>query len=129
MLEQISTTRGAPPLGAYSQGIRAGDTLYVTGTGPIHPDTGVVSGETVEEQTRQVLDNIEAILDAASTSWAAVVKTTVYLADVNDFAAFNAVYADRLPDPKPVRTVVGADLSHVPNMRVVIEAIAYTPRA
>jgi 2-iminobutanoate/2-iminopropanoate deaminase len=126
MLEQISTNRGAPPLGAYSQGIRAGDTLYVTGTGPIHPDTGVVSGESVEDQTHQVLDNIEAILDAATTTWAAVVKTTVYLADVSDFAAFNTVYADRLPDPKPVRTVVGADLSHVRNMRVVIEAVAYT---
>ena len=126
MLEQISTERGAPPLGAYSQGIRAGDTLYVTGTGPIHADTGVVSGETIEDQTRQVLDNIEAILEAAATTWAAVVKTTVYLADVSDFAAFNAVYAGRLPDPKPARTVIGADLSHVSNMRLVIEAVAYT---
>ena len=73
-----------------------------------------------------MLDNIEAILEAAATTWAAVVKTTVYLADVSDFAAFNAVYAGRLPDPKPARTVIGADLSDVSNMRLVIEAVAYT---
>jgi 2-iminobutanoate/2-iminopropanoate deaminase len=125
LLEQISTARGAPPLAAYSQAIRAGNTLYITGTGPIHPETGLVSGDGIEGQARQVLDNIEAILDAAGTTWAAVAKATVYLADVADFGGFNAAYAARLPDPKPARTVVGADLSHVPNMRVVMEVIAH----
>jgi 2-iminobutanoate/2-iminopropanoate deaminase len=121
----ISTTAAGPPLGAYSQGIRAGDFIFVTGCGPIHPETAAVTGETVEEQTEMVLNNIEAILGAGGASLADVVKATVHLADETEFPRFNEVYARRVPEPRPVRTTVGSGLRQVPGMRVEIDVIAY----
>jgi 2-iminobutanoate/2-iminopropanoate deaminase len=124
--QEIQTDEAARALGAYSQGIRAGDFIYVTGCGPVDPVTGEVSGETVEQQTDLAIDNVEAILRAAGATLADVVKATVHLADETEFARFNAVYAERFPPPRPVRTTVGSGMRHAPEMRVEIDVVAYT---
>jgi len=121
----IRTDEAGPPLGAYSQGIRAGDFIFVTGCGPIAPETGKLKGETIEEQTEVVIDNLEKILSAAGASLADVVKATVHLADPSEFARYNDVYARRFPEPRPARTTVGSDLSAVPGMRLEIDVTAY----
>jgi 2-iminobutanoate/2-iminopropanoate deaminase len=121
----IRTDNAGPPLGAYSQGVRAGDFIFVSGCGPIDPATGAVRGVTVEEQTHLVLDNITAILAAGGASLADVVKATVHLADETEFPAFNDVYSARMPEPRPVRTTVGSGLRQVAGMRVEIDVTAY----
>jgi 2-iminobutanoate/2-iminopropanoate deaminase len=123
--QAIHTDKAGPPLGAYSQGIRAGDFLFVSGCGPIDPGTGQVRGETIEEQTELVISNIEAILEAGGATLADVVQATVHLLDETEFPRFNAVYASRFPDPKPVRTTVGSGLRQVPGIRVEINVTAY----
>ena len=124
--QEIQTDEAARALGAYSQGIRAGEFVYVTGCGPVDPRTGKVTGETVEEQTDVVIDNVEAILRAAGATLADVVKATVHLADETEFARFNKVYAERFPPPLPVRTTVGSGMAHAPGMRVEIDVVAFT---
>jgi 2-iminobutanoate/2-iminopropanoate deaminase len=121
--QQITTGEGAAPLGAYSQGIRAGDFVYVSGQGPIDPETGQVVGGTIEEQVARTLANVRAVLEAAGASFADVVKATVHLADIGEFERFNAVYAEHFPDPKPTRTTVQSVL---PGIRVEIDVVAYT---
>jgi 2-iminobutanoate/2-iminopropanoate deaminase len=121
----IHTDQAGPPLGAYSQGIRAGDFLFVSGCGPIDPVTGDVGGDTIEEQTELVISNIEAILAAGGAGLADVVQATVHLLDETEFARFNAVYARRFPEPRPVRTTVGSGLRQVPGIRVEINVTAY----
>jgi 2-iminobutanoate/2-iminopropanoate deaminase len=121
----IQTDKAGPPLGAYSQGIRAGDFVFVTGCGPIDPATGGVRGETIEEQTDLVISNIEAILEAGGATLADVVQATVHLLDETEFPRFNAVYARRFPEPRPVRTTVGSGLRQVPGIRVEINVTAY----
>jgi len=121
----IQSRRGAPPQGAYSQGWRAGDFVFVTGTGPIDPVTGKLVGDDIEQQTEQTVSNIEAILEAEGATLADVVKSTVHLSDTSLFARYNAVYAKRFAKPYPVRTTVGSDLGHTPGMLVEIDCIAY----
>jgi len=123
----IQSKRGAPPQGAYSQGWRAGDFIFVTGTGPIDPVSGNLVGTEIEQQTEQTIDNVEAILAAEGASLADVVKSTVHLSDTSLFARYNAVYARRFKKPYPVRTTVGSDLGHTPGMLVEIDCIAYLP--
>jgi 2-iminobutanoate/2-iminopropanoate deaminase len=123
----IQSKRGAPPQGAYSQGWRAGDFIFVTGTGPIDPVSGNLVGTGIEQQTEQTIDNVEAILDAEGATLADVVKSTVHLSDTSLFARYNAVYARRFKKPYPVRTTVGSDLGHTPGMLVEIDCIAYLP--
>ena len=120
--QQIRTDKGAAPLGAYSQGIRAGDFVYVAGQGPIDPATGQIAGETIEEQVRLTLQNVQAVLEAANATTADVVKTTVHLADIGDFQRFNDVYTEFFPDPKPARTTVQ---SVMPGIMVEIDVVAY----
>ena len=121
----IQTSQAAPPLGAYSQAIRAGDFLFVTGCGPIDPQTAQVKGDTIEEQTEVVIDNLTRILEAGGATLADAVKVTVHLHDPAEFSRFNAVYARRFPEPRPARTTVGSNLGAVPGMRVEIDLIAY----
>ena len=121
----IRTERGAPPLGAYSQGWRAGDFIFVTGTGPIDPKTGKVVGATIEEQTEVVIDNIERVLEEAGASLRDVVRVSVHLSDTSLFSRYNAVYARRFSEPYPTRITVGSNLDQVPGMLVEIEATAY----
>jgi 2-iminobutanoate/2-iminopropanoate deaminase len=120
--QQIRAEKGASPVGAYSQGIRAGDFLFVSGTGPLDPETGQVVGETIEEQTRLTLENVKAVLEAGGATMADVVKSTVHLSDLSLFDRYNQVYAEYFPDPKPVRTTVGSNLLGI---MVEIDVVAY----
>jgi 2-iminobutanoate/2-iminopropanoate deaminase len=122
---EIQSKRGAPPQGAYSQGWRAGDFIFVTGTGPNDPATGKLVGDSIEQQTDQTIDNISAILEADGASLQDVVKVTVHLSDTGLFARYNAVYARRFSKPYPVRTTVGSNLGHSPGMLIEIDCIAY----
>ena len=124
--QQITTTSGASPMGAYSQGLRAGEFIFVSGQGPLDPATGKIVGETIEEQTVRTLENIKAILEAGGATMADVVKVTAHLTDLSNFPTYNKVYATYFPDPKPVRTTVGSQLL---GMLVEIDAIAYVGKA
>jgi 2-iminobutanoate/2-iminopropanoate deaminase len=121
----IQSKKGAPPRGAYSQGWRAGDFVFVTGTGPSDPVSGAIAGDTIEQQTERTIDNISAILEADGASLKDVVKVTVHLSDTSLFARYNAVYARRFSQPYPVRTTVGSDLGHSQGMLIEMDCIAY----
>jgi 2-iminobutanoate/2-iminopropanoate deaminase len=121
----IHSKQGAPPQGAYSQGWRAGDFIFVTGTGPIDPGTGELVGSEIEPQTEQTINNILAILEAEGATLNDVVKVNVHLSDTGLFARYNAVYAKRFSRPYPVRTTVGSNLGHTPGMLIEIDCIAY----
>lgn len=120
--KQVNPKNAAPPAGAYSPGLIAGDFVFVSGQGPLDPATGEIIGETIEEQTTRVLENVKAVLDAAGASMSDVVKVAVHLSDLANFQRFNQVYATFFPDPKPTRTTVGSQL---PGILVEIDAIAY----
>ena len=122
----VSAPDAPQAIGPYSQAIRAGQFLFLSGQIPLDPVTGeVVSGD-VRAQTRRVLDNIGGVLAAAGVSMDAVVKTTVYLIDLTDFAAMNDVYATAFQDPAPARSTV--QVSRLPrDVRVEIEAVALLP--
>jgi 2-iminobutanoate/2-iminopropanoate deaminase len=122
----IQSKKGAPPRGAYSQGWRAGDFVFVTGTGPSDPVSGAIVGDTIEQQTERTIDNISAILEADGASLKDVVKVTVHLSDTSLFARYNAVYARRFSQPYPVRTTVGSDLGHSQGMLIEMDCIAYS---
>jgi 2-iminobutanoate/2-iminopropanoate deaminase len=122
---EIQSKRGAPPKGAYSQGWRAGDFVFVTGTGPSDPVSGELVGDTIERQTEQTIDNMSAILEADGASLRDVVKVTAHLSDTSLFARYNAVYARKFSKPYPVRTTVGSDLQHGPGMLIEMDCIAY----
>jgi 2-iminobutanoate/2-iminopropanoate deaminase len=115
---------GAQPIGAYSQGVRAGDFIFVSGQGPLDPQSGGVCGATIEEQTARALGNIKAILEAGGATMADVVKVTAHLSDISLFERYNRIYASYFPDPKPARTTVGSQLLGI---MVEIDAIAYSP--
>jgi len=108
MKTRISTDKAPAAVGPYSQAIRAGDTIYVAMQIPLDPATGQMAAGDVGAQTRQVMRNIAAILEAAGASWAHVVKTTVYLANIGDFAAMNAAYAEFAGDVPPARAAFAA---------------------
>ena len=124
----IQTTKGAAPQGAYSQGWRAGDFIFVTGTGPVDANTGKLSGASIEEQTELVISNMESVLAADGASLSDVIKVTVHLSDPALFGRYNAVYARRFSRPYPVRTTVGSDLSSLLGMLIEADCIAYVPQ-
>ena len=122
----ISTDRAPGPFqGApYNQAIRIGDLVFVAGQLGIVLDSGELAGETVADQTEQVMQNMSAILEAAGSGLGKLVKTTVFLLDLADFAAMNAVYARHVGDRPPARSTIG--ISQLPSgARVEIEAIAH----
>ena len=104
MKKVISTPKAPAAIGPYSQAIETEGYLFTSGQIPINPATGEVEGTTIEEQAEQVMQNIGAILEAAGLTFANVVKTTCFLADLADFAAFNAVYAKYFPEAAPARS-------------------------
>src|ERR1051325_5185183 len=110
------------PGGAYSPGLRVGDLVFVSGQVPRDPATGKIVGEMIEEQTEQVIKNIQAVLEAVGATLADVVKVSAYLIDLDLFDRYNSVYARYFPDPKPTRTTVGVQLK---GFMVEIDAIAY----
>ena len=105
-MNAISTTNAPAAIGPYSQAIKVGELLFVSGQLPINPATGTFAEGGIKELTRQSLTNMKAILEEAGTSMANVVKTTVFLADMNDFAAMNAVSAEFFAAPFPARSAV-----------------------
>jgi len=123
----IQTQRGAAPQGAYSQGWRAGDFIFVTGTGPVDK-TGELSGQSIEEQTELVISNMESVLAADHATLADVIKVTVHLSDPALFGRYNEVYARCFSRPYPVRTTVGSDLGSLPGMLIEADCIAYAPQ-
>ena len=126
MTRQAIQTNGAPAaLGPYSQAIRSGDTVYCSGQIGLDPTSGdLVEG--VEAQAERALKNLAAVLDAAGLTFDDVVKTTIFLADVDDFAAVNAVYGRVMPEPPPARSTIG--VGGLPKAaRVEIEMIARRP--
>jgi 2-iminobutanoate/2-iminopropanoate deaminase len=125
MSRQAVSTGGAPAaIGPYSQGIAVDGFVFCSGQIGLDPSTGELVAGGVEAEAERALRNLVAVLDAAGVSVADIVKTTVFLADIGDFAAVNAVYARHMPDPPPARSTfaVGA----LPKgARVEVEAIAY----
>ena len=123
-VKQAITSPDAPnPAGAYSPALRVGQLLFLSGQIPIDPKTGQLVTGDAAAHARRAMDNLGALLKAAGLSFANVVRTTVFLADMNDFAAVNEVYASYFTDPKPARvTVQAAKLPR--DARVEIDAIA-----
>lgn len=122
----IHTDNSPPAIGPYSQGIAANGFVYTAGQGGIDPSTRQLVEGGVQAQTRQTLQNLAAILEAAGCSLADVIKTTVYLANMDDFAAMNEVYATFFSDNPPARTTIQA--ARLPlNFAVEIEAVALLP--
>lgn len=103
MNNAISTEKAPAAIGPYSQAVKAGDTIYVSGQLPIDPATGAFAGDDITAQTRQSLTNIRSILEAAGADMSKVVKTTVLLKNIADFAAMNEVYAQFFSEPYPAR--------------------------
>lgn len=123
MKQTVHTEKAPAAIGPYSQAVKAGDLLFVSGQIPIDPATGAFAGEDIVSQTRQSLTNIKNILEAAGYSCADVVKTTVLLANIEDFAAMNAVYAEFFTENCPARAAFA--VKDVPKGALVeIEAIA-----
>ena len=123
MNKAIHTEQAPAAIGPYSQGIQAGNTIYVSGQIPIDPETGEFAGPDIASQTRQSLTNIKNILAAAGTDMSRVVKTTVLLADITEFGAMNEVYAEFFQEPYPARAAFQA--AAIPKgAKVEIEAIA-----
>ena len=124
MREPLSTPNAPAAIGPYSQAIRAGDFLFVSGQIPLDPSTGTLIQGDIAEQTHRVLRNLAAILEAAGASFHHVVKTTVYLADMSEFAAMNEIYGTYFPAPAPARATVQA--ARLPrDVRLEIDLIAY----
>ena len=105
MSKKITTEKAPAAIGPYSQAIAAGNFLFASGQIPINPESGEVEAEGIEAQAEQVMKNVGAILEAAGTNYANVVKTTCFLADMADFAAFNGVYEKYFTE-KPARSCV-----------------------
>jgi len=123
MRQAVSTPAAPAAIGPYSQAIRAGDLLFLSGQIPLDPATGSLVDGGVEAQTVQVFKNIEAILKAGGTSFDRVVTATVYLADMNDFATVNDIYATYFSSPAPARATV--EVARLPkDCRVEIQVVA-----
>lgn len=125
MNQAIATKKAPAAIGPYSQGIRAGKTIYVSGQLPIDPATGEFAGTDIASQTRQSLENIRNILKEAGAEMSDVVKTTVLLKNISDFAAMNQVYAEFFKEPYPARAAF--QVAAVPKDALLeIEAVAVT---
>lgn len=123
-LQPVKTGRAPIPRGPYNQAIRAGDTVYVAGQVPVDPGTNQIVEGDAATQARRVFENIKAILEAAGASMDRVVKTTIFLADVNDFAAVNAVYAEYFTGTMPARSTVAVAALPGGGARLQVDAIA-----
>ncbi len=123
-MKTISTTSAPQAIGPYSQAIQVGQFIYTSGQIPLNPATGTLVEGGIREQTQQSLSNIKAVLEAAGVKMSNVVKTTVFLADMNDFAAMNEVYATFFSKPFPARSAVA--VKTLPKGALVeIEVVAY----
>ena len=124
MVKEIHTENAPAAIGPYSQAIEAGDFIYVSGQIPVEPATGEVV-EGIEEQTHQVLKNLQAILTEAGATFSQVVKFTIYLASIDDFATVNEIYGSYLEKPYPARATV--EVSRLPkDVLVEMDVVVYT---
>ncbi|WP_297438534.1 RidA family protein, partial [uncultured Clostridium sp.] len=122
MKEVISTSKAPGAIGPYSQGIKVGNLVFTSGQIPLNPTNGEMA-ETIEEQTKQALENIKAILEESGTCMDNVIKTTVFLTDLNDFTKMNDIYATYFIGEKPARSAI--EISKLPkDAKIEIEAIA-----
>ena len=122
-VEVVATDRAPKALGPYSQAVKTGSLVFCSGQIPINPATGTVEAATIEDQTRQSIENLAAVLSAAGSSLSRVVKTTVFIKDMNDFAALNKVYEELFGTTKPARSCV--EVARLPkDVKVEIECIA-----
>lgn len=125
-MKTINTSQAPAAIGPYVQAKLVGNLLFVSGQIPLSPETGEVVGETIEEQTKQVLSNLEAILAAAGTGPDQIVKTTCFLTDLTDFARFNSTYQAFFGSDYPARSAI--EVARLPrDVKVEIEAIALVP--
>ena len=123
-MEAIKTDNGPEAIGPYSQAIAYKDLVFISGQIPINPATGNIEGSTIEEQSERVLKNLEAILDAAGSSFSKTIKCTVFLSDMNHFASFNSVYAKKFGEKPPARSTV--QVARLPrDVKIEIDAIAF----
>lgn len=123
MIETVSSENAPKALGPYSQAIKAGNFVFCSGQIPINPATNSIEAVTIEDQTRQVITNLRNVLEASGSSLANVVKTTVFIKDMNDFAALNGVYAEMFGQTRPARSCV--EVARLPkDVKVEIECIA-----
>ncbi|MCJ7565113.1 MAG: RidA family protein [Candidatus Aminicenantes bacterium] len=123
MKKEVKTDKAPQAIGPYSQGIIANGFVFCSGQIPLSPETAALNQGTIEDQARQVLKNLSAVLDAAGSSLDHVVKATVFLQDMNDFAAMNKVYAEFFKAPFPARAAV--QVARLPrDVKVEIEAVA-----
>ena len=126
-MEFIITERAPKPIGPYSQAVRAGNFVFISGQIPIDPKTGEIVREDIKTQAKRALENIKAIVEAAGGSLKNIVKVNVYIKDIKLFGDFNAVYGEFFGEHKPARVVV--EVSAIPkNALIEIEAIAYIPK-
>ena len=124
MIERLFMPGAPAPRGPYSPAVRAGNFIFVSGQGPVDPDTNQMSFGDIQHETRIVLTNIQRILEGCGASMADVVKCSVFLSDGKDFPAMNEVYAEFFGNDKPARTTVEAQFAE-PRMKVEIDCIAY----
>ena len=123
MREAVSSPGAPAAIGPYSAGVRAGNLLFLSGSIPLDPATGQVVAGDITAQATRVMENIAALLSAAGATFAQVVKTTVFLADMNEFAAMNEVYAKYFAAPFPARSTV--QVARLPrDVRLEIEVVA-----
>lgn len=122
-MEEISTDDAPPSIGPFSQGIRDGNRIYVSGQGPVDPESGDIVGDTIEEQTARTLENVDAVLAAVDRSLADVVKATVFVQDMDDYDAINEVYAEYVSSPYPARSAVQVEDLPI-DIGVEIEVVA-----
>jgi 2-iminobutanoate/2-iminopropanoate deaminase len=122
--QAVSSPGSAPAIGPYSPALRVGDLLFLSGQIPLDPATGQIVDGDIRTQTTRVLDNMSELLEAGGASFSHVVRTTIFLADMNDFTAVNEIYARYFSPPYPARATV--QVARLPrDVRVEIDAIAY----
>ena len=126
MRKQVIAEKGAPPKGIYSPAMVASGTIaYISGQGPVDPETGKLQLGNFAQQAKLTFDNVTTLLEAAGTSWKHVVKVGVFLADLNDFGVMNDIYKTYLTEPYPARTTVQAGLPT--DMLIEVDCMAIVP--
>ena len=127
MRKQVIAERGAPPKGIYSPAIVASGTVaYISGQGPIDPETGEIQLGSFAQQAQLTFDNVTTLLEAAGTSWKHVVKVVIFLTDLKDFGVMNDIYKTYLTEPYPARTTVQAVLPT--GMLIEVDCMAIVPQ-
>lgn len=123
MINVIASENAPKALGPYSQALKVGNFIFCSGQIPINPATNTIEATTIEDQTRQVITNLKNVLETAGSSLSNVVKTTVFIKDMNDFAALNGVYAELFGETRPARSCV--EVARLPkDVKIEIECIA-----